>query len=79
MRIINQSKKEGVHPGISELENLYCDGRITRRGFIRNATLLGVSLSSIGTFLSLGARDGKRSFKPWTGVDSPRTVRLILA
>ena len=48
MRTINKSVTEGTHPYVAELQELYREGRITRRGFIRNATLPGVSLSSIG-------------------------------
>ena len=52
MRSINRSEGGGAHPYLSELEDLYREGRITRRGFIRNATVLGVSLTGISAFLS---------------------------
>lgn len=52
MRSINRSGGGGAHPYLSELEDLYREGRITRRGFIRNATVLGVSLTGISAFLS---------------------------
>ena len=52
MRSINRSGRESTHPYLSELEDLYREGRITRRGFIRNASLLGVSLTGISAFLS---------------------------
>ena len=57
MSFINQSGNGSAQRRISELEALYREGRITRRGFIRNATLLGVSLSGIGALMSVGARD----------------------
>ena len=44
MEII-KPKKRNDHPYIPELEDLYLKGRITRREFLRNATLLGVSVA----------------------------------
>jgi len=52
MEIIKRVKRNGVHPYIPELEDLYLKGRITRREFLRNATLLGVSLAGATTFLA---------------------------
>jgi peptide/nickel transport system substrate-binding protein len=48
------SKKEttDAHPYIPELKDLYQKGRITRREFLRNATLLGMSLGSASAFLA---------------------------
>ena len=46
-----------MHPYVSELKDLHRGGRITRRGFIRNATLWGLSLGSISAFLSGETRD----------------------
>jgi peptide/nickel transport system substrate-binding protein len=51
MEIIKRKKRD-VHPYIPELEDLYLKGRITRRDFLRNATLLGVSLTSATAFLA---------------------------
>jgi peptide/nickel transport system substrate-binding protein len=51
MEII-KPKKRNVHPYVPELEDLYLKGRITRREFLRNATLLGVSLTSASAFLA---------------------------
>ena len=41
-----------MHPYIPELEELYRQGKITRREFVRNAALLGLSLSGIAAFLA---------------------------
>jgi peptide/nickel transport system substrate-binding protein len=51
MQIIKPKKRDG-HPYIPELEDLYLKGRITRREFLRNATLLGASLASASAFLA---------------------------
>jgi peptide/nickel transport system substrate-binding protein len=51
MEIIKRKKRDG-HPYIPELEDLYLRGKITRREFLRNATLLGVSLTSASAFLA---------------------------
>ena len=40
-----------MHPYIPEMKELYRKGQISRREFIRNAALLGLSLSSINSFL----------------------------
>jgi len=56
MKIIKKTKREDVHPHIPELKELYRGGRITRRKLIRNAAILGVSLSIIGAFLVGDAR-----------------------
>ena len=51
MEII-KPKKRNVHPYVPELEDLYLKGRITRREFLRNATLLGVSVAGASAFLT---------------------------
>lgn len=45
-------KKHAVHPYIPELQELYRQGRCTRREFLRTATLLGMSLAAANTFLA---------------------------
>ncbi len=40
------------HPLISQLQDKYLKGRLTRRQLMRDAALFGVSMSSIGFFLS---------------------------
>ena len=51
MEII-KPKKRDVHPYIPDLEDLYLKGRITRREFLRNATLLGMSFAGASAFLA---------------------------
>ena len=51
MEIIKK-KNDDVHAYIPELKDLYRKGRISRREFLRNATLLGMSLGSATAFLS---------------------------
>ena len=51
MEII-KPKKRDVHPYVPELEDLYLKGRISRREFLRNATLLGVSFAGASAFLA---------------------------
>ncbi len=45
-------KKHAVHPYIPELQELYRQGRCTRREFLRTATLLGMSLAAANAFLA---------------------------
>ncbi len=52
MEIIKKDEAQHEHPYIPELKELYRKGRITRREFLRNATLLGMSLASASAFLS---------------------------
>jgi peptide/nickel transport system substrate-binding protein len=50
MEIIFKKKRKEPHPYIPELKELYRNGRITRREFLRNATLLGMSAAAAYTF-----------------------------
>ena len=52
MEIIKRKQQKEAHAYIPELKELYRAGRITRREFLRNATLLGMSLAGASTFLS---------------------------
>ena len=52
MEIIKKKKRDVAHPYIPELEDLYLNGKITRREFLRNATLLGMSVAAASTFLA---------------------------
>jgi peptide/nickel transport system substrate-binding protein len=52
MEIIKKKQKNDVHPYIPEMKELYRAGRITRREFLRTATLLGMSVASASTFLA---------------------------
>jgi peptide/nickel transport system substrate-binding protein len=51
MEII-KPKKRDVHPYVPELGDLYLKGRISRREFLRNATLLGMSIAGASAFLT---------------------------
>jgi peptide/nickel transport system substrate-binding protein len=50
MRILRKTKPE-AHPYIPELKEQYRQGRVTRREFLRTATLLGMSAASARTFV----------------------------
>ncbi|MBS3783700.1 MAG: ABC transporter substrate-binding protein, partial [Anaerolineae bacterium] len=52
MEIIKKEERNEAHPYIPELKELYRVGRISRREFLRNATLLGMSAAAAGTFLA---------------------------
>jgi peptide/nickel transport system substrate-binding protein len=52
MEIIKKKKNTEVHPYIPELKDLYVRGRISRREFLRTATLLGMSLTSATAFVA---------------------------
>ncbi|MBN1658723.1 MAG: ABC transporter substrate-binding protein [Anaerolineae bacterium] len=52
MEIIKRQKRDEVHAYIPELKELYRQGRISRREFLRTATLLGVSFASASAFLT---------------------------
>ncbi len=51
MEILKRTKRN-VHPYIPELQELYRQGRCTRREFLRTATLLGMSLAAANAFLA---------------------------
>ncbi len=52
MEILKRRKRDDAHPYIPELQDLYQQGRITRREFLRNATLLGMSFAGASAFLA---------------------------
>ena len=49
---IHKPKKRDVHPYIPELGELYRQGRVSRREFLRTATLLGMSFAGASAFLA---------------------------
>ncbi len=51
MEIIKPKKRKG-HVYVPELQDLYLRGKISRREFMRNATLLGMSVAGAGAFLA---------------------------
>jgi peptide/nickel transport system substrate-binding protein len=52
MEIIKKEERNEAHPYIPELKELYRVGKISRREFLRNATLLGMSAAAAGTFVT---------------------------
>jgi peptide/nickel transport system substrate-binding protein len=52
MEIIKRQKRDDEHVYIPELKDLYEQGRISRREFLRNATLLGMSFAGASAFLA---------------------------
>ena len=52
MEIIKRKDRKDAHVYIPELKELYQKGRITRREFLRNATLLGMSAMAAYAFVS---------------------------
>jgi len=52
MEIIKKQERNEAHPYIPELKELYQAGRISRREFLRNATLLGMSAAAAGAFVT---------------------------
>jgi len=52
MQIIKKERATEVHPYIPELKDLYQKGRVSRREFLRTATLLGMSLAGASAFLA---------------------------
>lgn len=64
MEIIKKKQKD-AHSYIPELKALYRGGRVTRREFLRNATLLGMSLASSSAFLTAcGGSEAEVPTKP---------------
>jgi peptide/nickel transport system substrate-binding protein len=52
MEIIKKEDRNEAHPYVPELKELYRGGKISRREFLRNATLLGMSAAAAGTFVT---------------------------
>ena len=52
MEFFSKKETNDAHPYIPELKDLYQKGRITRREFLRNATLLGMSMTAASAFLA---------------------------
>jgi len=57
MEIIKKKPNNEVHAYIPELKDLYRKGRISRREFLRTATLLGMSLGGASAFLAACATE----------------------
>jgi len=52
MEFLFRKKQHEAHPYIPELKDLYQQGRITRREFLRHATLLGMSTVAASSFVA---------------------------
>jgi peptide/nickel transport system substrate-binding protein len=65
MEIIKKKKRNGEHVYIPELQELYRQGRISRREFMRNACLLGMSFAAASAFLTACGGDDEE--EPETG------------
>ncbi len=48
--IMKKQGKQTLHPHVEELKYQYSKGAITRRQFLRNATLLGMSAAAVASF-----------------------------
>jgi peptide/nickel transport system substrate-binding protein len=59
------------HPYVPELKHLYQAGRISRREFLRNATLLGVSAAAASAFVASCAPEPEATEPPATATSEP--------
>lgn len=72
MEIIKRNEKKESHAYIPELKELYRQGRVSRREFLRNATLLGMSLASASAFLTAcGGAEATSTSPPPTATSAP--------
>ena len=55
MEIIKKKPSNGLHPWVPELQDQLRKGQISRREFLRYATLLGVSLGGATALAACGA------------------------
>ena len=68
MEILKRLSKKEVHPYIPELKEQYTKGKITRREFLRNSTLLGLSAVAAHAFVSpFGANEALAAAMPKRG------------
>jgi len=72
MEIIKKKPTNDVHTYIPELKDLYRKGRISRREFLRNATLLGMSLTSATAFLAACGPTPAPTEAPPTPTEAPK-------
>jgi len=52
VEFFSKKKNRDAHPYIPELKDLYQQGRISRREFLRNATLLGMTFAGASAFVA---------------------------
>ncbi|MBI3977819.1 MAG: hypothetical protein HY331_06510 [Chloroflexi bacterium] len=62
-----------MHPCIPELKELFRQGRVTRRGFVQNATMLGLSLSAATAFLAACAQQQAAAPQPTVSLPAQPT------
>lgn len=64
-----------MHPYLPELKELYRQSRITRREFLRTATLLGMPLLSVRRFLTCHDNTPKATAPSWSAASAGRPLR----
>ena len=64
MEIIKKKPSNGLHPWVPELQDQLRKGQISRREFLRYATLLGVSLGGATALAACGASRPPRLRRP---------------
>ena len=66
MDIIKKKPSNGLHPWVPELQDQLRKGQISRREFLRYATLLGVSVSGATALAACGAQADPRACRGCT-------------
>jgi len=75
MEIIRKKQTNDVHMYIPELKDAYRQGKMSRREFLHMATLLGMSLTSAGAFLTACAKkEPETTAPPSTEAPEPTPV-----
>jgi peptide/nickel transport system substrate-binding protein len=64
MEIIKKKPSNGLHPAIPELQDQLRQGKISRREFLRYATLLGVSVGGASVLAACGAQPTPAAVPP---------------
>ncbi|MGQ9667665.1 MAG: hypothetical protein ACUVWB_10160, partial [Anaerolineae bacterium] len=77
MEIIKRQPRKEAHPYIPELKELYRQGRISRKEFLRNATLLGMSFAAASAFLASCAPKPTEAPAPPTATPVPPTATPV--
>ena len=83
MEIIKKKPSNGLHPWVPELQDQLRKGQISRREFLRYATLLGVSLGGATALAACGAADPARPLRlprlhrPLCPLPPPRRSRRL--
>jgi len=77
MEIIKKKKNTEAHPYIPELKDLYARGRISRREFLRTATLLGMSLTSATAFVAACGPAEPTAVAPVEATQAPAAATAV--